>query len=314
VTAGPRVLVLGAGSAGARHARLLAGAGASVVVTDPQADRAAGLGLETMTFDLNRLDGFDGIVVASPSVAHAEQTLAALASGARVLVEKPLATKSADLDAILQSSDGRVMVGYNLRLHEPVERFVGLVDEGVAGRLSAVRLWFGSWLPDWRPEVDYRQTYSARADLGGGILDDAIHELDLLVWLLGTDISVAGAVVDRLGPLDIDVEDTVKAVLRGADGVAAEVSLDYLSRRYRRGMEAIGDRATVRLDWARSALEVETADELRTETVDAPVALSYQRQAERFLAFVAGDAAPPVDAVTGAASVRLAAAIRSAAR
>ena len=50
---------------------------------------------------------------------------------------------------------------------------------------SSVRLWFGSWLPDWRPAVDYRPTYSARAELGGGVLLDAIHELDMLVWLLG---------------------------------------------------------------------------------------------------------------------------------
>ena len=45
------------------------------------------------------------------------------------------------------------MVGYNLRLHPPVERAVSLVHDGAAGRLSALRLWFGSWLPDWRPHV-----------------------------------------------------------------------------------------------------------------------------------------------------------------
>src|SRR5947209_4960132 len=82
-------------------------------------------------------------------------------------------------------------------------RTVALVHAGKAGRVSAVRLWFGSWLPDWRPNVDYRTTYSARANLGGGVLLDAIHELDLCLWLLGGEpVDVIGAVVGRFGPLE----------------------------------------------------------------------------------------------------------------
>ena len=308
---GPRILVLGAGSAGSRHATLLAGAGASVAVADPEPGRAEAVpGCEAVPFDLDALGGYDGMVVASPSSLHAEQTLAALATGARVLVEKPLATSVDCLDDLVKAAGGRLMVGFNLRLHAPVQRAVELVAEGRAGRLSAVRVWFGSWLPDGRPQADYRQTYSARADLGGGILDDASHELDMLVWMLGDELEVIAAFVDRLGPLEIDVEDTVKALLRRADGVAVELSLDYLSRRYRRGIEAVGDRATVRLDWARQVLEVEDGSAVEVEPADVPIMRSYEAQAERFLAFVQGDAEPPVDAATGAASVRLAERIR----
>jgi predicted dehydrogenase len=175
-------------------------------------------------------------------------------------------------------------------------------------------VWFGSWLPDWRPSVDYRTTYSAQAALGGGVLLDAIHELDLLIWLLGVDgFSVVGAVVDRLGPLDIDVEDTVIAVLLHEQGVAIEVALDYLSRRYRRGIEIVGDRATARFDWARSVLEVEDFYGLHRDTFSIPVARSYELEAEHFLAVMDGQSDPAVDAATGAASVRLADAIRRAA-
>ena len=310
----PRVLVVGAGSAGARHARLLADAGADVTVTDPDRERATATGLPTTPFDLDHLGTPDGIVVASPSVAHAEQTHAALATGARVLVEKPLSSSSDDVDAVVEAAGGRVMVGYNLRLHAPIERVAQLVHEGRAGTVTSYRLWFGSWLPDWRPQVDYRTTYSARAELGGGVLMDAIHELDLLVWLAGDDrFTVEGAVVDRVGPLEIDVEDTVKALLRHADGAVADVSLDYLSRRYRRGIEVIGTDATIRLDWAREVLEIEGGDSLESEPAATPVLDSYRRQAERFLAFVDGGTAPPVDAAEGARSVHLADAIRRAA-
>ena len=307
-----RILVIGAGSIGSRHAANLRAAGASVTVTDPDADRADRTSLPTVPFDLDRIDGYDGVVVASPTSVHREQAGAALATGARVLVEKPLSLSAADLDDQLTGSD-RLMVGYNLRFHRPVRRLVELIRRGTVGTPTSIRLWFGSWLPDWRPQVDYRTTYSAKAALGGGVLLDAIHELDLLVWLLGTTgYTVAGAVVDRLGSLEIDVEDSVVAVLRH-DHAVVEIALDYLSRRYRRGVEVVGTDATVRFDWARQVLEVEDAEQLTSEPDATPVARSYELEAEHFLAFVAGDAAPSVDGPTAAASILLADAIRQAA-
>jgi predicted dehydrogenase len=206
------------------------------------------------------------------------------------------------------------MVGYNLRLHEPLQRTIDMIHAGRAGPVSAVRLWFGSWLPDWRPSVDYRLTYSARKDLGGGVLLDAIHELDVLVWLLGDGrFDVIGAVVDRLGPLDIDVEDTVKALMRHAGGAAVEVSLDYLSRQYRRGLEVVGEAATIRLDWARQVIEIDDASGVERQVADCPVGESYRIQAERFVSFVRGEVAAPVDGETGAQSLRLAERIRASA-
>ena len=147
------------------------------------------------------------------------------------------------------------------------------------------------------------------------MLLDAIHELDLLVWLFGDDVfDVEGAVVDRIGPLEIDVEDTVSAVLRHRTGAVVNLSLDYLSRRYRRGVEVTGTEATARLDWARRVIEVEDGGGVESTPADVPVAESYRRQAEHFLRFVTGEAKAPVDAAEGARSVRLAEAIRAAAR
>jgi predicted dehydrogenase len=261
-------------------------------------------------FDPDHLDGYDGILIASPPAFHRAQLIAALPTGAKVLVEKPLSMTTDGLDALVIEGAGRVMVGFNLRLHPPVERFVRLVQTGVAGRVSAVRAWFGSWLPNWRPAVDYRTTYSARAELGGGILGDASHELDLLVWLLGRDLEVLGSAVERNGPLELDVEDTVKALMRAQDGTVAEVSLDSLSRRYRRGIEVVGEQATIRLDWARGVLEVEGPNGVDVEPTSEDVGVSYQRQAERFVAFITEGRLPPVDVSIGAASVRLAERIR----
>lgn len=308
------MLVLGAGSIGRRHATNLVELGADVTISDPDADRAGSLpGVRPAAGALEDLPPFDGVVVASPTSLHAEQAELALGLAGAVLVEKPLVATEAEAEPLLCHLD-RVMVGFNLRLVDGIRRFVGLVHDGRLGRPLSYRLWFGSWLPDWRPAVDYRTTYSAQRRLGGGVLLDAIHELDLLVWLAGDgDFDVAGAVVDRVGPLEIDCEDTVRSVLRHRSGTPAEVSLDYLARRYRRGIEVIGTEATGRLDWSSATIEVATAGGAERTDVSLDPAAAYREEAARFLAFASGTQAPPVGGAEGLASVVLADRIRAAA-
>jgi hypothetical protein len=308
------VLILGAGSIGTRHALNLLAAGAHVTVADPVEERARAIaGVDVVPFDLDRLEGYDGVVVASPTRYHVEQARAAIAAGARVLVEKPVATTVADALPLAGAAES-VMVGYNLRLHSPICRLRQLTEAGAAGAVLSARFWFGSYLPDWRAGVDYRSSYSARADLGGGVLLDAIHELDLATWWFGDRLEVVGAVVGRVSSLDIDVEDSVKALLVTPDGIAVDVSLDYLSRRYRRGIEIVGEDATLRLDWATNAIDIERPAAVETIHDDTPVSRSYELQAERFLSWLRGEAHPEVDGAAALHSVRLADDIRAASR
>jgi predicted dehydrogenase len=312
----PRVLVLGAGSIGARHARNLVAAGARVDVMDTVLERAEAIeGATARPLDVAALEGYAGVVVATPSSVHAEHGAIALSTGARVLIEKPLATSGVEATELAGLGGDRLRVAYNLRFHEPAQRAMAAIHDGSIGTLSSLRLWFGSWLPSWRPNIDYRTSYSAQSSLGGGVLLDAIHELDLLLWAVpDVDFEVVGAVVDRVGPLEIDVEDTVRAVLRTVDHrIVVEIALDYLARRYRRGLEATGDVGTVRLDWARQVLEVEHEDAHAVQAADTPVAASYEHQARAFVAWLQGGTSLPVDGATGAASVLLADAIRDAA-
>lgn len=300
---GPRVLVIGQGSIGRRHATNLRGLGADVSTVDLEFDTDHGGRVPA---------GFDGVVVASPTVRHAAHALAALDTGAAVLVEKPLAWTAAEAAEVASRGGARVMVGYNLRYHAPLRRVAEMLADGVAGEPCSYRLWFGSWLPDWRPEVDYRESYSARADLGGGVLADAIHEVDLAMWFTRSVLDVAGAFVGRVGPLEIDVEDTVRALLVTAEGIPVTVDLDYLSRRYRRGVEIVGDEATISYDWATNDLRVDRDGGSSVASFDVPVAASYEAEAAAFLALITHGTLPEVTSIDGAESVRLAEAIRQA--
>lgn len=294
-----RILVIGGGSIGRRHANNLGRLGADVTVIDVE-------------MGPNVPEGYDGIVVASPTRLHAGHATAVLATGAAVFVEKPMACSLEEGVELVSIGGDRLMVGYNLRYHVALRRLADLISDGHCGRPCAFRLWFGQWLPDWRPNVDYRETYSARAGLGGGILADASHELDLAVWFAGEELEVVGAVVTRLGPLEVDVEDTVRALLRSASGAPVSIELDCLARQYRRGIEVVGDLATVGYDWSTQLLTVRRAAETSTEAFAVDINDTYVAEMVDFLALTTSGEHPGINSGSaGLASLRLVDAIRA---
>jgi predicted dehydrogenase len=314
----PPVLVVGAGSAGARHSRLLAAAGAIVHVTDPDEQRVrhvvGATGATPVGLGEIGSDRYAGTVLASPTSLHADQVGAALSGAGKILVEKPIATSASDATDLAETAGHRVAVAYNLRYHQPLAAVAEIVHGGQLGSITTGRVWFGQWLPDWRPTTDYRVSYSARRELGGGILLDASHELDVVRWMFGSGrYEVLGSAVARLGPLEIDVEDTVEALIRTPENAVITVSLDCLSRRYRRGVEIIGTEQSVRLDWTRRVIEIDRPGGVTTVDADESVEHAYEKQALAFLAWVSGGPEMAVMAGDGAEVVVLADAIRDAA-
>ena len=116
------------------------------------------------------------------------------------------------------------------------------------GRVLAVRAEFGGYLPDWRPGRDYRDNYAVSAALGGGILLDAIHELDYLGWLFG-DAEEVSATAAHVSDLAGDTEDLAEVTIRFTSGLLAQVHLDYLQRAYRRNLQIIGESGVIVWDY-----------------------------------------------------------------
>ena len=109
------------------------------------------------------------------------------------MIEKPLADRLEGTDALAteaRDQHRKVQIAYNLRFHPGLLKLRDLIQTGELGRVFWVRAEAGQYLPDWRPSQDYRQSYTARRDLGGGILLDGSHEIDYLMWLLGKPVDV----------------------------------------------------------------------------------------------------------------------------
>jgi len=249
------VLVVGCGSIGRRHIGNLTKLGCRVTAFDPDASRArwaaGNLGCETVASleeGLNRKPG--AVWICTPPSLHAAVAVPALRRGVDCFIEKPLAHDLPSAGAIAAAAKrgrARVAVGYQLRAHPGLRWLKKTLDSGKWGRLLFLRAQLGQYLPDWRPWQDYRKSYTARRELGGGIILDGSHELDLALWLGGRAEAVYCR-ARRLSRLDVNVEDTAALTLDFADGALGEVHLDMVSRAYRRGLELSCERATVLWD------------------------------------------------------------------
>jgi len=154
-------------------------------------------------------------VIANPAPFHIPVAQQLAEVGVHLLIEKPL---SSSVDGVTQLIDTSfkqrtvLMTGYNLRFLPSLQRFRNYILENTIGKVLSVRCEIGQYLPSWRPDTDYRQSVSARRELGGGTLLELSHEIDYLRWIFG-EIDWVQATLSRQSSLQIDVEDTVHIIL-----------------------------------------------------------------------------------------------------
>lgn len=223
-----RIGLIGLGTIARTHVdalRALAEDGVAVEIAGyvGRSDAAAALGIvgrpSTLAELLGRPD-LDLIADASPSSAHAEHAVAALAAGKGVVVEKPLATTAADARRILDAAGPRSFGSvFAQRRFEPQHRW--LHEHLTAGRLGEP-VAASVTLPWWRDDAYFAAApWRGRAPEGGVLLNQGIHSIDLLLWLLGDAVDAVGFGAARHRPGDAD--DTAAGAIRFAGGALASV-------------------------------------------------------------------------------------------
>lgn len=256
---GYRPLVVGCGSIGRRHARNLKALGVCQLGfcdTSPEALKQCREELNGETFadydEALRKFRPDLVLICTPPVYHVEEALAALQAHAHVFIEKPLSHESSGIQALIAEArrhDRNVQIGYNMRFHPGLKILKELIDSGKIGRVLWLNVEAGQYLPDWRPWQHYRASYSARHELGGGIILDGSHELDYICWLLGRPTEVTCR-AEHLSSLDVDVEDSAWIYLSFPERRRAELHLDFVQRAYTRTCKVVGETGTALWDFS----------------------------------------------------------------
>lgn len=249
-----RALVAGLGSIGRRHLRLLR---AALPLADIRVLRHSGCDGAIQYADgcFSRLDEAcafapDLAVIASPAPFHIPTATALAESGAHLLVEKPVSDCTqgvAELIALCATRGQLFQVGYNLRFLETLQCFRAEIAAGRIGTVQAVRCEIGQYLPAWRPDADYSTTVSAQKALGGGVLLELSHELDLLRWVFG-EVDWLSAWIGRQSAMEIDVEDSAMLQIGFASGTVAQLGMDFLRRDTTRSCTALGSEGSLRWD------------------------------------------------------------------
>jgi predicted dehydrogenase len=240
----------------------------------------------------------DVVVVANPTALHLETALAAVRAGCHVLIEKPLAHRLDGWEELAAEAARRervVRVAQNLRFHPQLQRLREIISTGEPlGRPLLARAHIGGYLPDWHPWEDYRVSYAARRELGGGAALTNIHELDYLLWLLGPARRFSGLELP-LHPLGTDVDEAAAFVLEHVGGALSVATLSLAHKPQARTLEVSFTSGNASLDLLTGQLRLAPAHgPAREEPPPAGFTVddTYRAQAADFLNALAGHPSP----------------------
>jgi predicted dehydrogenase len=329
-----RILIAGLGAVGQRHARnlrALRGAdlellafrqrGLRHVVTaglerDMTREVETEFGIRSFTdLDAALAQRPDAVFVCTTTNRHLEIAQRAADAGCHLFIEKPLALTLEGV-AQLRSTVFRnglvATIGCQWRFHPCVRRLFQLIDVGLFGKIRSAEIEYAEYLPDWHPYEDYRETWPARAELGGGVVLAHIHDYDLAHWLFGEARRVR-ATGGKLSDLELKVEDTVDATI-DARLATVRVRQTFASRDVTRRITVTGQRHVATVDLVNGTFRT---DPPLASPMDRP---GYDRnqmflaEVTHFLAAIDLRESPAVSLDDGIAVLRTALAVKQSMR
>lgn len=248
------VLIIGYGSIGKRHESVLERfefvSAINIVTKQKLVAKKTFYNLEEVT----NLDSYDYILIASETNKHYEQIkfLEDKVKNKIILCEKPLFENK----KILEIKHNSLYVGYVLRFHPLLLK---LKKELEKERVISVNVNCGQYLPTWRKDIDYRNSYSAKKEEGGGVLLDLSHEIDYIQWLFGKIITF-NSIQDKISDLEINSDDLSMLIGKTVSNIYVNLSIDYISKIPYRRMLVHTLNKSFELDFIANSLKVVKKD------------------------------------------------------
>lgn len=318
-----KFLIAGLGSIGRRHFRNLLALGERDILlyrtrhSSLPEEELDGFPVET---DLQAALAYkpQAVIIANPTALHLETAIQAAEAGCSILLEKPVSHTMEGLDRLemaLQRGGGKMLVGFQFRFHPTLDKTAELIRSGSLGKTLSVHAHWGEYLPGWHPWEDFRQGYSARHDLGGGVVLTLSHPLDYLRYVIG-EVGAVWAFTSSQG-LGLPVEDTAEIGLRFSSGIIGSVHLDYNQRPQSHYLEITASQGSLRWDNRDGSLEVVNALEETRQNFMPPAGFERNQlfldEMSHFLSVLRGESEPLCTWQDGKQALRLAlAALQSA--
>jgi len=319
-----KFLIAGFGSIGRRHLRNLRTLGESDIIllrshksTLPD-DEITGLPVETDIIAALAHKP-DAVIISNPTALHLDVAIPAARAGCAILMEKPVSHSLDRLDEFKQAvktGGAGVLMGYQFRFHPGLRQVKTWLADGLIGRPLSFRAQWGEYLPNWHPWEDYRASYTARQDLGGGVVVTLSHPIDYLRWLLG-DVKSLWAFSGRLSDLEIQVEDFAEIGMQFANGVTGSLHVDYYQQPPSHTLEITGTAGRITWDNADGTARLFQAETGKWQEVNMPANFDrndlFIAETKHFLDIVQKKAEPVCSLADGEAALKLCLAVHESA-
>jgi predicted dehydrogenase len=190
----------------------------------------------------------DFVIISNPTRMHEESILGSLRFNCPLFIEKPVLSSLSNASSIISAIENKKIISYiacNMRFH-PALQFIKKYLQDTLLEINEVNIYCGSYLPEWRPEQNFRENYSSASDMGGGVHLDLIHELDYCMWLFGQPSDVR-SFKRNTSTLAIDAVDCAYFHL-AYPAFTANISLNYYRRDPKREIEIITSEDTIEVD------------------------------------------------------------------
>jgi len=288
------------GSIGQRHYKNLKSLGHSDVFVYDIADENIFEDVPRVEIlDRQTLEEFDIAFICNPTSEHVKTAILCAEAGLHLFIEKPLSKDEVGIDKLIDVcsfNNTLAMVACNYRFHDGFLKTSELIRSGKFGKPLTCKVNMGQDVSASRPGVDYRDTYVAKKEEGGGVLfDSGSHIIDYLRFLFGDVVSSSGF-IGRLSNLEIETEDFIAATLVHQNMVVSSVCLDYFGKPKRHRVEINLTSGAVIWDFVKGTVECysETGKE---EVIEIYPNLSkeemrnamYLKEIEAFMSLVVGE-------------------------
>ena len=245
-----KVLIIGLGSIGLRHLNVLENLDYKFEIYALRSSRKS-----MKIKNVNNLYRFNEInfipnfsIISNPTYLHEKTIIKCLSFNTPIFIEKPVLSSLINANKILKEIKDNNIITYNacnMRFY-PVLQFLKQNLNKNEFKINEINIYNGSYLPQWRKNIDYKNSYSSYSKMGGGVHLDLIHEIDYCIWLFGFPKSI-NSIKKKKSTLSIDSVDFSRFDLE-YDNFNAGITLNYYRRDPKREMEIITNDDTLIVD------------------------------------------------------------------
>ena len=254
------ILVIGYGSIGKRHvSNLLHFTNSKIIILSKRKiilnNDFPSISKNILSSRLEILNSLENCLLKNPQIAfitnetsnHISTAIKLAKHGLDLFIEKPLSDSQIGLNTlskIIQDKKLISMIGCNFRFYPPFKKIKHLLNAKKIGKIYSIQLENGSYLPDWHPYEDYKQSYAAKKNLGGGVTLTQIHELDYLCWFFGLPNEIT-TIMNHVSNLKLDVDDISESILKFPDSSIAQIHLDFIQRPFFKSCKIKGSKGII---------------------------------------------------------------------